>query len=92
MDLLTIVQTVVFVQLTIKKKKNPVLQQNNREHSGVTKQSPPKMDHEYAVVNKKKQKASYVVSFTVKKTSVFLVVLVFSLFECGTIDTLSWSI
>ncbi|XP_073254539.1 uncharacterized protein [Porites lutea] len=30
--------------------------QNNRDHVGVTKQATPKMDHKYAVVNKKNQK------------------------------------
>ena len=78
-------------------QKNPVLQQNNRDHVGMTKQAPPKMDHEYAVVNKKNQKASSVISCPSKRihleiTSQFLVVLVFVLPECGTIDALPWSI
>ena len=64
----------------------------------MTKQAPPKMDHEYAVVNKKNQKASSVISCPSKRihleiTSQFLVVLVFvSSPECGTIDALPWSI
>jgi len=64
---------------------------------GVTKQAPPKMDHEYDVVNKKNQKASYVISCLSKRLHLeimnqFLVVLVFLLPECGTIDALPWSI
>ena len=64
---------------------------------GVTKQATPKMDHKYAVVNKKNQKASYVVSCPSKRIHLeimnqFLVVLVFVLPECGTIDALPWSI
>ena len=64
----------------------------------MTKQAPPKMDHEYAVVNKKNQKASSVISCPSKRiyleiTSQFLVVLVFVLPECGTTDdALPWSI
>ena len=55
------------------------------------------MDHKYAVVNKKNQKASYVVSCPSKRIHLeimnqFLVVLVFVLPECGTIDALPWSI
>ena len=74
-----------------------VLQQNKRDHVGVTKKATPKMDHEYDVVNKKNQKASYVISFLSKRIHLeimnqFLVVLVFVLPECGTIDTLPWSI
>ena len=64
---------------------------------GVTKQTPSKIDHEYAVVNKKNQKASYVISCPSKRLhreimNQFLVVLVFVLPECGTIDVLPWSI
>ena len=78
-------------------QKNPVLQQNNRDHVGVTKQTPSKIDHEYAVVNKKNQKASYVISCPSKRLHLeimnqFLVVLVFLLPECGTIYALPWSI
>ena len=63
----------------------------------MTKQAPPKMDHEYAVVNKKNQKASSVISCPSKRIhleimSQFLVVLVFLLPECGTIYALTWSI
>ena len=64
---------------------------------GATKQATPKMDHEYAVGNKKNQKASYVVSCPSKRIHLeimnqFLVVLVFLLPECGTIYALPWSI
>ena len=48
------------------KQKNPVLQPNNREHVDLTEQAPPKMGHEYAVVNKKNRKVSYV-NLTVNK-------------------------
>ena len=63
----------------------------------MTKQAPPKMDHEYDVVNKKNQKASYNISYPSKRlhieiTSQFLVVLLFVFPECGTIDALPWSI
>ena len=55
------------------------------------------MDHEYDVVNKKNQKASYNISYPSKRlhieiTSQFLVVLLFVFPECGTIDALPWSI
>ena len=64
---------------------------------GVTKQATPKMDHEYDVVNKKNQKASYVIICPSKRLHLeimnqFLVVLVFALPECETIDALPWSI
>ena len=64
---------------------------------GVTKQAPPKMDHQYDVVNKKNQKASYVISCWSKRLHLeimiqFLIVLVFLLPECGTIYALPWSI